>query len=135
MSGRKLVVDTDLILNHLTGGESPSPLRRIMREYFCYTTAFNAIEAFSVARTEREVRAVESAMSAMKILGLNSKSAKTYGRLFSRRSWDGKDTIPLLVAGACIESGLPIATMNPKRFSGIKELRVVPWKSLAAVLA
>ena len=134
MIGRKLVVDTDLILDHLAGGESPSPLRRIMRSYFCYTTAFNAIEAFSVARSEREIRAVESAMGAMKILGLNSKSAKAYGRLFARRSWGNGNAIPLLVAGACIESGLPIATMNPKRFSGIKGLRIVPWKMLAAGL-
>ena len=128
---RKLVVDTDLILGHLIGGESPSPLRRIMREYFCYTTAFNAVEAFSIARSEREVRAVEAAMSALKILGLSSKSAKSYGRLFARAPRTG-GTIPLFIAGLCIESGLPIATMNPKRFSGIKGLRVVSWTSLAA---
>ncbi len=134
MIARKIVVDTDLILEHLIHREGPSHLRIVMSRCFCYTTAFNAIEAFSIARTEKEIRAVDEAMSALKVLGLNSKSAKVVGGIFSRTASPRKGDLPLLIAGVCLESKLPIVTMNPKRFSGIKELQVIPLQELAGGL-
>lgn len=129
MSVQKIVVDTDIILEHLVRHGGPSLLRGIMNEYFCYTTAFNAIEAFSAARTQKEIRAVDDAMSTMKVLGLNAKSAKAVGAIFSRAKSPRRGDLPFLIAGVCTESKLPIVTMNPKRFSGIKELQVIPiWK-------
>jgi len=134
VTARKIVVDTDIILEHLIHSKGPSHLRRVMNQYFCYTTAFNAIEAFSFARTEKEIRAVDEAMSALKVLGLNSKSAKAVGRIFSKAAVPRNGDLPYLIAGVCAESKLPIATMNPKRFSGIKELQVIPLQKLAIVL-
>ena len=81
MNGQKIVVDTDVILEHLVHREGPSLLRNAMNLFFCYTTVFNAIEAFSAARSEKEIQAVDDAMSAMKVLGLNAKSAKAIGKI------------------------------------------------------
>ena len=96
-----------------------------MNMFFCYTTVFNAIEAFSVARSKKEIQAVDDAMSALKVLGLNSKSAKAAGRIFSGVSSAKVTEVPALIAGVCLESKLPIITLNPRRFRGVKLLQVV----------
>ncbi|HTY10137.1 MAG TPA: PIN domain-containing protein [Bacteroidota bacterium] len=126
MSVQKVVLDTDVLLEHLLHREGTSYLRKAMNVFFCYTTVFNAIEAFSVARSKKEIQAVDDAMSALKVLGLNSKSAKAAGRFFSVVGSGKLNEMPALIAGLCIESKLPIVTLNPRRFAGVKQLRVVP---------
>jgi predicted nucleic acid-binding protein len=126
MTVRKIVVDSDIIIDHLTTTEPVSVLRRVMKEYFCYTTVFNAAELFAAARTTKETQAVEDALHAMKILGLNGKSAKNIAGTLraARGSLNG------LIAGVCIESRLPVVTMDPKRFAGIKKLNVITVKKM-----
>lgn len=135
MTVQKIVVDTDIILDHLVHGDGASFLRMTMNAYFCYTTVFNAIEAFSMARSKKEIQAVDDAMSAMKVLGLNAKSAKSIGKIYSNDISVGKKVLPALIAGVCIESRLPIVTMNPIRFSRIKHLRVIPAQKLISTSA
>ena len=126
MTVRKIVVDSDIIIDHLTTTEPESALRRVMKEYFCYTTVFNAAELFAAARSKKELQAVEDALHAMKILGLNGKSAKNIaGTLRAARG-----ALNGLIAGVCIESRLPVVTMDPKRFAGIKKLEVITVKKL-----
>ncbi|HUL45295.1 MAG TPA: type II toxin-antitoxin system VapC family toxin [Bacteroidota bacterium] len=121
----KVVVDTDVLLDHLVHrGGAESVLRLAMQKFFCYTTVFNAIDMFSIARTEKERVAVEQALSAMKILGLNAKSAKRYGTWIARGlSLTGTD---FFMAAICLDSRLPILTWQPKRFSSVKQLVIVP---------
>ncbi len=128
MSGAKIVVHTDVILEHLRATRRPSALRRAMRVFFCYTTVFNAIEVFALLRSSHERNAAENAMAAMKLLGLNPKNAKRYGDLFAAhprlRASD------LLVAGLCLESGLPLLTDRGKDFKGIRGLTIVPTRAV-----
>jgi predicted nucleic acid-binding protein len=134
VSDQKIVVDTDVLLEHLVHREGASFLRNAMNTCFCYTTVFNAIEAFSFARSEEEIQAVDDAMSAMKVLGLNAKSAKAVGKIFSNINQKKARVLPVLIAGVCRESKLPIVTMNPKRFSGVKQLKVIPAEKLIVYL-
>ena len=69
MREAKLVVHSDVLLDHLRGADHPSILRRTMGLFFCYTTVFQAIEVFAGMRTAVERRWAEDAMSAMKLLG------------------------------------------------------------------
>jgi predicted nucleic acid-binding protein len=123
---KKIVIDSDIVIDHLTTDEPVSVLRMLMRQYFCYTTVFNAAELFAAARTNKEVLAVENALYAMKILGLNGKSAKNIAPLLrnSRTEMAG------LIAGLCSESRLPIVTMHPKRYAGIRKIEVIQAGSL-----
>ena len=120
----KIVIHTDVLLDYVIHrGKNPHFLRRVMELSFCYTTVFNAVELFSVARTPQEINAVENAMHAMKILGLNAKNAKRYGALLSR-----KVKLPrmnALIAGLCLESKLPVLTGSPKEFRGVEGLVIV----------
>lgn len=126
MKVRKIIVDSDVITDHLVTETSPSLLRKLVSEYFCYTTVFNAIELFSAARSEKEIQAVDDAMSAMKVLGVNSKSAKNIAKNFSQ----SKETLTGLIASVCIESKLPIVTLAPNRYKKFKSLEVIPAKTL-----
>jgi predicted nucleic acid-binding protein len=138
VSAAKLVVHTDILLEHLRGADHPSVLRRAMGLFFCYTTVFQAVELFAGMRTAEERRVAEDAMSAMKLLGLNPKNAPLYGRLFAAHA--GRRPMDLLVAGLCIEGRLPLLTGRRKDFAGIGGLTLVsprmisPGKSASDIL-
>ncbi|MFZ4621389.1 MAG: type II toxin-antitoxin system VapC family toxin [Bacteroidota bacterium] len=119
---KKIVVDTDIIAEHLLTGNKESILRALSREYFCYTTVFNAIELFGAAKSLKEKEAVRQAMDSLKVLGISPKSAKNIGEVVSSTKKD----YTALIAGVCLEAKLPIVTMRPKRFAGIRSLKVIP---------
>ncbi|MBI2428603.1 MAG: hypothetical protein HYV29_07390 [Ignavibacteriales bacterium] len=126
MSVRKIVIDSDIILDHLTTADATSILRRLIGRYFCYTTIFNAIELFAAARSQQEIQAIDDAFYAMKVLGVNAKSAKNIARAYT----SSQEQLSGLIAGLCIESKLPIVTLNPKPYKKIPSLEVIPALSL-----
>jgi len=120
----KIVIHTDVFLEHLTGSGSPSILRQAMNRFFCYATVFHAMHLFSLARTARESKAIEAAMAAMKIMGLNARRAETYGRLLA--STGPSNMMNVAIAGLCLESRLPILTDRAGDFRGIRGMQIVP---------
>jgi len=102
-----------------------------MMKFFCYTTVFTAIELFALARTERERAAMRGAMGAMKLLGLNAKSAGRIGDLVAKHS--GGASLALLSAGLCVESGLPLLTNEAANFRGVRRLRIISGSSLREI--
>lgn len=121
MKREKVVIDSDIIAEHLITNEQESELRRISREKFCYTTVFNAMELFAAARTVKEKRAVRMAMDALKVLGVNPKSAERMGPMLAGNAGMSAS----LIAGVCRESGLPLLTMHPERYAGIRGITVI----------
>lgn len=126
MSVSKIVIHTDVFLDHLRGDRRPSLLREAMGKFFCYTTVFHAIELFSFAKSEREQRVIEDVMASMKVLGLNPKGARTYGELFAGRI--RRNTWSVMIAGLCMESRLPLLTDRTSEFKGIRGLVLVPTR-------
>jgi predicted nucleic acid-binding protein len=125
----KVVVHTDIILDYLLHRQhQPSTLRLLMMKFFCYTTVFNAIELFSLAKNARERQAIEDALSAMKILGLNAKHAKRYGEWFAQVP--AVSAFNKLIAGICIESRLPLVTGERRACRGIEGLKVIHSSSV-----
>ena len=123
MSAPRLVVDADVILDHLRSTGGPSVLRRVAAEVFCYTTVFQAVEVFAAARSARQRDAAADAMAAMKILGMNPKNAPRYADLIVRHP--RHRTVDLLTAGLCLDSGLPLLTGRAKNFRNIAGLVVI----------
>jgi predicted nucleic acid-binding protein len=124
MSVPKIVVHTDVLLDHLRTAKSPSVLRQAMGKFFCYTTVFQAIELFALARTEQEAALIEDAMCALKVLGLSARNARRYAALMATRVRN--DRWNMLVAGLCLESRLPILTDRRSDFGRVKGLTIVP---------
>ncbi len=128
---KKVVIDTDLLVRHALGDpHGPSDLRRIARLCFCYTTVFNAIEAFAMCETNDERRGLEETMRGMKLLGLNAKSGKSIGALFGKRG--ALRDLHRLAAGVCIESRLPLVSGRRGVFSDIEGLTVIDPASVVA---
>jgi predicted nucleic acid-binding protein len=98
-------------------------LRQALNKFFCYATVFQAIELFSLARSETEAHAVEDSMASVKILGLNPKNARKYGELLGHRKRPG--LMAVLVAGLCKEGRLPLLTDRKKEFKSFPGLLVV----------
>lgn len=128
MSIPKIVVHTDVVVDHLCGNKRPSTLRLVMSKFFCYTTVFQAVELFALARTDEEAAAVEAALATMKVLGLNAKSAPKYGKLVATHRQ--RDRWNVMIAGLCIESRLPILTDRARDFAGFEKLTVVPVRNV-----
>ena len=96
-----------------------------MSQTFCYTTVFNAIELFSLCKSAHERQVVENVMHAVKILGLNGKSAKNVGLYRGRFGSRQLSDLEVLIAGVCLESRLPILTGRPNRYRAVHTLRVL----------
>ncbi len=127
----KIVVHANVIGDYLTHrAAGPSLLRKIAANYFCYTTVVDASELFSHAAGPRQRLAVEHALSAMKILGINARSARRLGQLM--REYAHQPLGNLLVAGLCLDSNLPLVTLTPGAFAGIRGLKVLDARTLAA---
>jgi len=126
LSVPKIVVHTDVFRQYLSfeHGSQASVLRVAMGKFFCYTTVFQAMELFADVMTRREENAVEDAMAAMKILGVNPKSARTYGALLARNH--SHAALDILTAGLCIESRLPLLTDRKDDFRNIAGLVIIP---------
>jgi predicted nucleic acid-binding protein len=119
----KLLVHTDVIADHLTTGRGPSLLRRAAGSALCYTTVLQAASLFAMARTTAEQRAVEECLGAFKILGINARQARAYGRLLARHP--RLDPADVLAAALCLDARLPLLTGRPGLFRGIRGLRLV----------
>jgi predicted nucleic acid-binding protein len=96
-----------------------------MTRYFCYTTVFNAIELFMLCKNSKEIAIVENVMHALKVLGLNGKSAKRVGIALMKSGRNRLVAVESLVAGVCLESRLPLLTSTPRRYRGFRSLRIV----------
>ena len=124
VSVRRIVVHTDIFLDYLLHRTSGEPdLRVALRRFFCYTTVFNAVELFATARTGRQRRAIEHSLRAVKILGVNARSAMKYGSLLARGP--ALPRMNTLIAGLCLDSSLPILTGRPDEFRGVREIRII----------
>jgi len=128
MNAPKIVIDTDLLVDHLRCERAPSVLRVAMGEFLCYTTVFNAVELFALARNARERGVMEDALGGMKILGLNAKNAPQIGEILKVSR--NRDLNAALIGGLCRESRLGLLTGRPGAYRGIKGLLVIPSRTI-----
>lgn len=136
MSIPKVVVDTDVFVDFLTSrsartGSVKQPLfRRLLADVFCYTTVFNAAELFSLMRTKREERMAEEALGAVKLLGVNARTAKQLGAVLRSRMGRKSDVLVALIGALCREARVPLITGRPHRYRGISGLRLISTRTL-----
>ncbi len=124
MIPKKLVIDSDVLLGHLLAA-GRSDLRGLMQASFCYTTVFNAAELFALCTTNRQRQSVQRMLTGLKILGLNGRSGQTVGRMIRDRQSTAPAVLTALIAGLCLESGLPLVTGRPQQYRGIHGLRLL----------
>ena len=138
MNPKKIVLDTDVILEHVTRNREmrsrrKSLMREAMLKCFCYTTVFNVIELFALCETEKQERTMEHVLGALKVLGLNGKSGKSLGSIIRRARRDEGRDLDALIGGLCLESKLPLLTGRRRSYRGIRGLRLLSSREIAKI--
>lgn len=116
----QFLVETDLLLEHLTNQnfELPSSLEKAMARGVCFTTVINASELFFAAMDDMQRESVKSLLSALKVLGLNSRYSLKISNFFNKVA----TTRDALLCTVAEFNRLPILTNHAERYirSGIK---------------
>lgn len=113
----EFLVETDILLSHLSNNESESVLEIAMRKGVCYTTVLNSAELFFNAVNDEEKKAVTGLLSALKVLGLNSRYSLNISDFFYKVA----GVRDALICATAKYNNLPILTGEVERFrnSGI----------------
>lgn len=120
-----IVADSDVLIDALRGREpSLGQIAAGIRAGSIATTAINAFELLSGARTATELAAIEALLAALPIFPFDERASQAAGA--SRRSLETKgQTIGMgdyLIAGICISRGSALLTRNQKHFARIPDL-------------
>lgn len=88
------------------------------------------LAAKSAADRARRQRQVQEAEQDFEPIPFDSAAARTFGRVAADMRSAGRKpgarAYDALIAAVAIEHGLPLFTVNPKDFEGIRDLDVVP---------
>lgn len=122
------VADTDVLIDALRGREpSASRVRAGLLDGSLHTTAVNAFELLSGARTPDERDAVDRLLGAMTILPLDAVAAEHAAT--ARRSLEAAgNTIGMgdfLIVGICLGRSATLLTRNRRHFDRVDGLVVV----------
>lgn len=129
-----ILVETDILVEYLTApAKEASHFRRLLGAVVCYSTFVQTAEIYSATIDAEERRTVDRALFGLKVLGANSRYAKTIGDLLSSLSQTSVDPLApeattargnvlangtfadhkfriATVAAMAIESNLPLVT-------------------------
>lgn len=113
------LIDTDVIIEHLTHSDlqTKSVLEKLMTQGVCFTTVVNASELYFAALSVEEKRMIDSVLSALKVLGINSRYSLNISEFFNKVA----TTRDALICTTAKINKLPLVTNNIDRYkeSGI----------------
>ena len=116
-NSNKYLLETDILVDHLCNEKNKSSfLIELMQKGICYTTVINASELFFAAISDDEIKNVQQVLTAMKVLGLNSRYSLAISR-YSQKVGNVREA--LFVAVAHINN-LPVVTFNVNKFRETK---------------
>jgi len=113
------LIDTDVIIEHLMHSDlqTKSVLEKLMTKGVCFTTVVNASELYFAASSVEEKRMIDSVLSALKVLGINSRYSLNISEFFNKVA----TTRDALICTTAKINKLPLVTNNIDRYkeSGI----------------
>lgn len=123
-----ILVDSDVLIDALRGREpSRSRIAAGLEEGTLATTAVNAFELRSGARTSKQKEDIEGLLTPLAILpfdeGASRAAASTRRELESRGETIGMGDY--LIAGVCLSRALPLLTRNRDHFARVPGLLLV----------
>jgi predicted nucleic acid-binding protein len=131
----KLCLDTNVLIAFLKGRDpGASAVEQAIRGYECYVTAITVYELlFGVARAEKHI-GENDLLSMMHVVPLDDaaarKAAHLHVTLLKRNQDIGVKDV--LLAAICLETSLPLLTLNERHFSRVEGLDVIAPESLLA---
>ncbi|MEJ5306121.1 MAG: PIN domain-containing protein [Ignavibacteria bacterium] len=123
---KQILVDTDILLDHLTTGEKTSTLMKLMSRYDCFTTVINAIEVYEFAGEEYKKYA-DMVLYGFKVLGIHSRYAEKVADLINGASrhnfdWNLRDAIIVMMAA---QNKLILTTFNHEKYLNYNNVKLL----------
>lgn len=116
-NSNKYLLETDILVDHLCNEKNKSSfLIELMQKGICYTTVINASELFFAAISDDEIKNVQQVLTAMKVLGLNSRYSLAISR-YSQKVGNVREALFVAVADI---NNLPVVTFNVNKFRETK---------------
>lgn len=122
-----MLVDTDILIDYLRGHDAASDfLEENIGNVFI--SSVTVAELFQGVREGKERKALTSILSAMTILPLGAEIAEKAG-LYRRdfRNKTGCGLADCMIAATAQHHALPLATLNGRHFSMVKEI-IEPYR-------
>lgn len=125
---KHILIDTDILLQHLTTKDEISILMNLMTKYDCFTTVINAIEVYKFAGKKNK-KLANMMLYGLKILGIHSRYAEMVTDLIEsqnnkRKNWNLRDALFVMMS---LQNKLFITTLNPKKYlnyNNVKFLKI-----------
>ncbi|MEM3563255.1 MAG: type II toxin-antitoxin system VapC family toxin [Candidatus Jordarchaeaceae archaeon] len=122
---RPILVDTDVIIDHLRGFENSKKLLKEVElgNFLAYFSAITEAELYSGQRTsvKSEQRIVERLLKIMHRVDVNSEIARKAGEL--RREY-GVELPNAIIAATALILGAELVTRNIKHYKSIKKIKL-----------
>lgn len=128
---KPILIDTDVIINHLRGMEEDTFfLRRVMveEEFKGFFSVITEIELFAAEKIDdRQAEEISKILENLYRVELNSPIAKLAGKLLgSYRKSNGLEMPDAVIASSALYHGMPLATKNARHYSFIPGLLLIP---------
>lgn len=108
---KQFLIETDVLREYLISRNSL--LRTALSEGVCYTTMYNALEIFRLAKNEAEREVVKNMLSVVRVLGFNYRYAEQFALIIKEIEDESKTDITereALIIGMAKTSKLMILT-------------------------
>jgi predicted nucleic acid-binding protein len=128
---KRLVLDTDVIIEHLRGTTGPSLISRLQEEFTLATTLINSFELYYGAYKSKNPRtnlaSVKGFLSTITSLEFDEPSAEKSGQVLAQLELKGRTIDPrdLFIGCISLAHGYPLLTRNRRHLERIPGLLVL----------
>lgn len=119
---KQILVDTDILLDHLTYKGEKSALIKLMEKYDCFTSVINAIKLYNAVRSE-DSKYIDMLLYSIKILGIHSRYAPKIAEIVNKSK--NRNLRDALVVGIAIENRIVLATFSDKNYLNYNDLNLL----------
>ncbi len=121
---KQILIDTDILLQHLTTKDDVSILMKLMTKYDCFTTVINAIEVYEFVGS-KDKKLANMVLYGLKILGIHSRYSEMVADLIEnqkikRRKWNLRDALFVMMS---LQNKLFITTLNPEKYLNYNDVK------------
>jgi predicted nucleic acid-binding protein len=123
---KQILVDTDILFEHLITQEKESTLLKLMKRYDCFTTVINAIEIYEMVGRENK-KIADMMLYGLKILGIHSRYAEKVAEVIEhskklRNDWNLRDALIVMMS---IQNRLILATFNDEKYLNYNNVKLL----------
>jgi predicted nucleic acid-binding protein len=128
---RRVVLDTDIIIDHLRGAAAPSLVTRLQDESALATTQVNSFELYYGAYKSKSARvnlaSVKGFLSTITLLEFDETSAEKSGQVLAQLETKGLAIDPrdIFIGCTSLVHGYPLLTKNQRHLDRIPDLLVL----------